>query len=91
MYHYIAWLHELGMDEMPKVGGKNPSLGEMISQIAGLGAWQVQADKISPDAAEAIAVTFAYPVAHRQYRESTGSRRVNAQGGRMGTTSWMGS
>ena len=41
----------------------------------------------SPDAADAIAVTFAFPVAHRQYVEPT--RRVNAQGSGV-TTSWMG-
>ena len=42
----------------------------------------------SPDAADAIAVTFAFPVAHREYKEPT--RRVNAQGGSV-STSWMGS
>ena len=41
----------------------------------------------SPDAADAIAVTFAYPVAHR---ESTFKNKwVNAQSST--TTSWMGS
>jgi phage terminase large subunit len=44
----------------------------------------------SPDAADAIAVTFAYPVAHREYRESSISRRVNSQNGRSVSTSWMG-
>jgi hypothetical protein len=44
----------------------------------------------SPDAADAIAVTFAYPVAHRQYNERTSTRRVNAQNGSL-STSWMGS
>jgi len=34
---YIAWLHELGMSDIDRVGGKNASLGEMISQLAGLG------------------------------------------------------
>jgi hypothetical protein len=41
----------------------------------------------SPDAADAIAVTFAFPVAHRQYTEPT--RRVNSQGSGV-NTSWMG-
>jgi hypothetical protein len=31
----------------------------------------------SPDAADALAVTFAFPVAHREYREP--ARRVNSQ------------
>ncbi len=34
---YIAWLHELGMQDLAQVGGKNASLGEMISQLADLG------------------------------------------------------
>jgi hypothetical protein len=42
----------------------------------------------SPDAADAICVTFAFPVAHREYTEPT--RRYNAQGDGM-HTSWMGS
>ncbi len=37
MSHYIAWLHELGMDDLDRVGGKNASLGEMISQLSDLG------------------------------------------------------
>jgi hypothetical protein len=43
----------------------------------------------SPDAADALAVTFAFPVAHREYNERT-TRRVY-QGGAGVTTSWMGS
>jgi hypothetical protein len=42
----------------------------------------------SPDAADAIAVTFAFPVAHREYNDRT-TRRVNAQNG-SAVTSWMG-
>ena len=37
MNHYIAWLDELGMDDLEEVGGKNASLGEMISQLSSLG------------------------------------------------------
>jgi hypothetical protein len=42
----------------------------------------------SPDAADAIAVTFAFPVAHRAYVDR-GPRRGYSAGGI--TTSWMGS
>ena len=42
----------------------------------------------SPDAADALCVTFAFPVAHREYTEP--ARRVNSQGSSM-NTSWMGS
>jgi pyruvate,water dikinase len=34
---YIAWLHELGMEDLGRVGGKNASLGEMIGQLTDLG------------------------------------------------------
>ncbi|MBT8062937.1 MAG: phosphoenolpyruvate synthase, partial [Gammaproteobacteria bacterium] len=37
MNQYIAWLHELGMQDIERVGGKNASLGEMISQLSNLG------------------------------------------------------
>jgi hypothetical protein len=43
----------------------------------------------SPDAADALCVTFAFPVAHRDYNAKT-ERRVNAQSG-SAATSWMGS
>jgi hypothetical protein len=42
----------------------------------------------SPDAADAIAVTFAFPVANREYNGRNSSRH-NAQNGTL-STSWMG-
>jgi hypothetical protein len=44
----------------------------------------------SPDAADALAVTFAYPVAHREYRESAPRRSYNGKGVDF-NLSWMGS
>jgi hypothetical protein len=43
----------------------------------------------SPDAADAICVTFAFPVAHREARESTQRRMYSDRS--VVTTSWMGS
>ena len=43
----------------------------------------------SPDAADAIAVTFAFPVAHREYNSRV-TRRVVSERGSM-ASSWMGS
>jgi hypothetical protein len=43
----------------------------------------------SPDAADALATTFAFPVAHREYNDHRTSR-VNAQSS-SAVTSWMGS
>jgi len=37
MSKYILWLHQLGMDDLHRVGGKNASLGEMISNLSDLG------------------------------------------------------
>ena len=34
---YVVWLEALRMSDVAKVGGKNASLGEMISQLAHLG------------------------------------------------------
>ena len=42
----------------------------------------------SPDAADAIAVTFAFPVAHREYNPRTITRYSNQGSGV--ATSWMG-
>ncbi|HBC49436.1 MAG TPA: phosphoenolpyruvate synthase [Gammaproteobacteria bacterium] len=37
MDNYILWFNELGMNDVERVGGKNASLGEMISNLAGAG------------------------------------------------------
>jgi hypothetical protein len=42
----------------------------------------------SPDAADAIAVTFAFPIAHREYNSRTDARRTLNQASV--ATSWMG-
>ncbi|ATC97267.1 phosphoenolpyruvate synthase [Pseudoalteromonas tunicata] len=34
---YILWYQDLGMHDVPRVGGKNASLGEMISNLANAG------------------------------------------------------
>ena len=33
----VRWFSELGMSDLEQVGGKNASLGEMVSQLADLG------------------------------------------------------
>ena len=37
MEDYIVWLNSTGMDDVEHVGGKNASLGEMISNLASVG------------------------------------------------------
>jgi hypothetical protein len=43
----------------------------------------------SPDAADAICVTFAFPVAHREYNSQKTTRTLSDRGAV--ATSWMGS
>lgn len=37
MQQYVLWYQELGMEDVNKVGGKNASLGEMISNLSNAG------------------------------------------------------
>lgn len=37
MREYVVWFDALGMDDVKRVGGKNASLGEMISSLTSLG------------------------------------------------------
>lgn len=37
MSEYVVWFDQLGMNDVDRVGGKNASLGEMISNLANLG------------------------------------------------------
>lgn len=37
MQEYVVWYQQLGMQDVNRVGGKNASLGEMISNLAGAG------------------------------------------------------
>ena len=34
---HVLWLHQLRLADLPQVGGKNSSLGEMIGELGGLG------------------------------------------------------
>ena len=37
MSDWIIWFRDLGMDDVPTVGGKNASLGEMIANLTNVG------------------------------------------------------
>ena len=37
MVQYVEWLHNLGMGDVERVGGKNASLGEMIANLSAAG------------------------------------------------------
>ena len=34
----VLWYNQLGMNDVDRVGGKNASLGEMITNLSGMGA-----------------------------------------------------
>jgi pyruvate,water dikinase len=34
---FIRWFSDLGLDDVPAVGGKNASLGELYRELAGAG------------------------------------------------------
>lgn len=42
MADYILWFDQLGMHDVNIVGGKNASLGEMISNLANVGVSRTQ-------------------------------------------------
>ena len=37
MKKYLVWLDEVGIEDIPLVGGKNASLGEMVRNLSSLG------------------------------------------------------
>jgi len=37
METYVKWFDELGIEDVPEVGGKNASLGEMYRNLTGEG------------------------------------------------------
>ena len=41
----VLWYNQLGMNDVDRVGGKNASLGEMITNLSGMG---VSVPNVSP-------------------------------------------
>ncbi|XNM78378.1 hypothetical protein ACLK19_11520 [Escherichia coli] len=33
----VLWYNQLGMNDVDRVGGKNPSLGEIVTNLSGMG------------------------------------------------------
>jgi phage terminase large subunit len=81
---------------MPVDRGLKSDLTGPLKKMNSTGTIQLEGKKemkarglASPDAADALCVTFAFPVAHREQRES--SRAVKNYGGNSASTGWMGS
>ncbi|MGF1474857.1 MAG: phosphoenolpyruvate synthase [Geminicoccaceae bacterium] len=63
---YIRWFGELGLDDVPAVGGKNASLGEMYRQLSGLGLKVPNGFAITADAfRDALTAANAWDELHR--------------------------
>ena len=64
MQEYVLWYQELGMHDVGRVGGKNASLGEMISNLANAGV-QVPGGLLPP------------PKAFNEFLKQSGLKRVS--------------
>ena len=51
---YIRWFAELGLDDIPLVGGKNASLGEMYCALSAIGVNVPPGSAITADAYRAF-------------------------------------
>jgi hypothetical protein len=81
---------------MPIDRGLKSDLTGPLKKMNSTGAIQLEGKKemkarglASPDAADALCVTFAFPVAHREYRESSRVAKPYSRGAV--STGWMGS
>jgi len=62
---YIRWFDQLGMADLPQVGGKNASLGEMITSLASAGV-------TVPGGFATTAAAYWEFIEHNQLRERIG-------------------
>jgi pyruvate, water dikinase len=63
---YIRWFRELSMADLPLVGGKNASLGEMFQQLAPLGVRVPDGFAVTAEAyRDALDAADAWPELHR--------------------------
>ncbi len=64
--HYIRWFRELALDDLPLVGGKNASLGEMFQQLTPLGVRIPDGFAVTaPAYRDALDAADAWPELHR--------------------------
>ena len=64
--NYIRWFRELALDDLPLVGGKNASLGEMFQQLAPLGVRVPDGFAVTaPAYRDALDAAGAWPELHR--------------------------
>ena len=63
---YIRWFDELTLDDIPLVGGKNASLGEMYRELSGQGVKVPNGFAITADAyRDMLSQSGAWPALHR--------------------------
>ncbi|WP_425257399.1 phosphoenolpyruvate synthase [Rubrivivax sp. RP6-9] len=64
--NYIRWFRELALEDLPLVGGKNASLGEMFQQLAPLGVRVPDGFAVTaPAYRDALDAAGAWPELHR--------------------------
>lgn len=64
--HYIRWFRELSLTDLPLVGGKNASLGEMFQQLTPLGVRVPDGFAVTAEAyRDALDAANAWPELHR--------------------------
>jgi pyruvate,water dikinase len=64
--HYIRWFRELSLADLPLVGGKNASLGEMFQELAPLGVRIPDGFAVTAQAyRDALDAADAWPELHR--------------------------
>ena len=72
----VAWLDELGIADVPRVGGKNASLGEMIGSLSGKGI------KVPPGFATTADAYWRF-VAHNGLKERIAAALAEFEAGKV--------
>ena len=57
---YVKWFSELGLDDIPSVGGKNASLGEMVQELGAAGVRVPNGFAVTADAYRAVLAGSGY-------------------------------
>ena len=65
--HYVRWFKELSLGDVPLVGGKNASLGELVRELAPLGVPVPDGFAVTADAfRDALTRSDAWPRLHAE-------------------------
>jgi pyruvate,water dikinase len=66
-FRYIRWFSQIGYEDVPLVGGKNASLGEMYRELMPLGVRQANGFAVTADAfRDGLSAADAWPKLHAE-------------------------